>query len=209
MPADATWQHKTALARELLDTLFARGQAVVANDVLVTMITALARSGGGGSVAEVAQLQTTLEQILREAALPCPSERQIAALLDAYATQGDWERFWAAWRTAPRHGRARSAELYAFLLRRVAATQHQTRCVEALRWCVHEMAHERPPVQPAGELLRAVRACIHVADPLAEQLSSSLQAAQRRPDLARREFVQLLLRLERGELDVDARQEAS
>ncbi|OAA66550.1 hypothetical protein SPI_01126 [Niveomyces insectorum RCEF 264] len=226
----ALQQEQSDLALRLLDTLYERGQAIIANDILVAVIASLARSSRviGESAADAAvdeleydvgdadgrlddgvpdrvaaaaatgQLQALLEQVQREARLPCPTESDLMVLLDAYATQNSWTRFWQTWRMPPQHGRARSARLYAFLFRRMAETRHQARCIDALRWAVQEMEHEDPPVRPVGGVSEALKACVRVADPQAEILARNLTAAgdAKTAKLANREFVRLLKAVE-------------
>ncbi|EFX05498.1 hypothetical protein CMQ_3567 [Grosmannia clavigera kw1407] len=206
--AETTARQQTDVVMAVVDTLHERGEAVLANDVLVTAIGALTEGGGrlemrDHDTRDQGSLQHRLEQLLRDLTrtgrLPCPDEAQTAALLSSYAAQDDWPRFWTAWRLRPQHGLARSAQLYAHALGRVARSQQRARCEQALRWCFHEMAHEHPPVQPAGAVLAALRACVRVADPQAEALVRNRNSGDynkkedpRLRRLASRDFVRML-----------------
>ncbi len=227
----AVQEQQTEMALGLLDTLHERGQAILAGDLVISVITGLARTNQQGDLEALSNeitpadgqtpielfptrassipdeaavtandLQVTLEFLLRQARLPCPNEAQLTQLLDAYATQNDWDRFWGAWRLPPQHGQLRSASLYMFLFRRVAETGHQSRCIEALRRCFQEMLHEDVPVLPRGPVLEAMKACIRVADPQAERLARNLEGTAPHDTntarLTNREFVRLLKAVE-------------
>jgi hypothetical protein len=179
----------------VIDTMSERGQPVMSHDVLVTAIEALVGSGATGEEAE--KLQSALEHLIKHADLPCMEERLLLRLLNAYANQGDWNMFWETWRIPPRFCMPRSPQMYAYLYQRMANTRHQSRCIDALRWCVQEMINEEPPVQPRGAVLQALKNCIRVADPQAEALAQNLVIKDRETErLANREFVKLIRNLE-------------
>ncbi len=186
----ATIQEQAQVAVELFDTMYERGDSMLAADTLVTAIAAIADSGVTGSEAE--RVQAAFEQLMVLAKLPCLEEGYLIRLLDAYASQGNWERFWETWRMPPRSLQARSPNLYTYLYQRLAATKHQSRCIDAIRSCFQEMINEEPPVRLEGSVLEALKACIRVADPQAERIARSLVVTDdetRR--LSNREFVRM------------------
>ena len=184
-------QDKAALATEVLESMFERGETIVANDTLVAIVEALARSGP--ATPELQRLQSVLEKLILQAKLPCPDEESLVALLRAYAAQDNWDRFWETWRTPPRFGQPRSATLYARLYSIVAGTKDQARCIDAVRWCYLEMLSEKPPVLPAGPVLHALKLCIAVADPRAEEVAQKhVGNGPERRRLGQREFVKVL-----------------
>lgn len=174
--------------------MFTRGEKVLDSEVVAAVIQSLVK---GGCVApESTRLLAQFEDLLSQPSIPCPSEDTLIQLLDSYFMSKDWDRFWAIWRIPPRHGRARSAKMYAYLYQRLVDYNNQTVCADALRWCVNEMVYEEPPVRPAGKLLRLLKACIRIADPNAESLATSLVPGDRATEkLTRREFVKLWQRL--------------
>ncbi|KAL2760281.1 hypothetical protein ACRALDRAFT_2024301 [Sodiomyces alcalophilus JCM 7366] len=178
-----------ALAVSLLQTMHERGLPLLTHDTLVTTIEALLTSGARGPRA--AQVQTSLEHLLTRAVPAPPPDTALLRLLDAYFRQSDSDRFWRlAWRLLPQRAAPRGPVLYEYVLRRAAETANPAWCADALRVCVPEMPHEDPPVRPVGAVWDALRACLGVADPGAEELASATSAAVARdpedPDLSRR-----------------------
>lgn len=151
---------------------------------------------------EADALQTTLESILHQADLPCLDDAQIMDLMRAYAGARDWTRFWDAWHIPPQHGLPRSRTLYHFLYQTMAATKNQALCIDAIQRSYEEMMHEDIPVQPSGSLLAALKDCIRVADPSAEQAVKDLpdleaNMTRRMFKTSKREFVRILLEVQR------------
>lgn len=162
---------QSRLVLQVMHTMYERGEPLLANDVIVTTVESLARSGHGP---EAEKAHYALEQLLTEAKLPCMDEGLLIRLMDAYAVQENWDRFWAVWRIPPKFLRARSPDLYAFVYGRLPRTGHQVRCIDGVRRCFQEMLNEDLPVQPEGEVLAALRTCIRVADPDAERIARGL-----------------------------------
>jgi hypothetical protein len=188
---DAAVREQANLAMRVIDTMYERGHDVLSHDVIVATLDSLIRSGARGD--EVDRLRSTLEFLLEQAKLPFMGEKHLLNLLDAYASQGNWERFWKVWRIPPRFQVARSPQLYAYLFQLFADTQHQSLCIDAVRWCFQEMVNEEPPVLPQGAVLDALKACIRVADPQAEAIAENLVVKDRESEiLADREFVKLV-----------------
>ncbi len=191
MAADgAAVQEHAKLSLEVFDTMYERGEPTLTADTIVTVITAIAESGARGP--EVERVQAAFGDLIGQAGLPCLDETHMVQLMEAYASQEDWVRFWEVWRIPPKFLQPRSPNLYMYMYRRLAATKHQKRCIDGIRACFQEMMNERPPVQPEGEVLEALKACIRVADPQAEQMAHQLaitDAGNR--EQSRREFVAL------------------
>lgn len=188
---DGAVREQARLAMQVIDTMHERGLNVLSHDVIVATIDSLVRSGSGGD--EANRLRSTLEFLQEQASLPYMGEKHILSLLDAYASEENWDQFWKTWRIPPRFEVARSPQMYSYLFQRFADTQHQSLCIDAIRWCFQEMVNEEPPVQPRGPVLDALKACISVADPQAEAIAANVVVKDRASELlANREFVKLL-----------------
>jgi hypothetical protein len=188
-------RQQAELSMQVVNAMFERGLEVLEHDVIATTIESLLQGGTRGP--ETERLLGNFECLLAQAHLPCPSESHLIQLLDGYASQGKWERFWEVWRLPPKFSTPRSAILYTYIFRLMATGKHQTRCIEALRLCVSDMEHENPPVPATDGLLLAIKECIRIADPMAEKTAQTLivkDGNTRR--LANQEFVKILRKLE-------------
>ncbi|OAA43941.1 hypothetical protein BBO_04297 [Beauveria brongniartii RCEF 3172] len=162
----------TAAARiTLVDQLLLageeRGITLLSGDILVTLIEALVTSPAYGPALQRAQ--ANLEFLLAERRI-APTPDQLQRLMRAHAHRQDWTRFWDVFRTPARFQQARSPAMYELAYATVAATRDAALCLDALRWLYAEMRRENPPVLPTGAVYDALRACILVADPAAEEL---------------------------------------
>lgn len=184
---------RSSLALKLMETMYERGEPVLANDVLVTLIESLVRSGKGP---EAETAGAALEQLLTQAKLPCMNEALLIRLMDAYASQENWDRFWEVWRIPPKFMKARSPAMYAYVYGRLAQTRHQARCIDGVRRCLQEMLNENPPVQPEGAVVDNLKMCIDVADPDAARIARDfvIKSSVGRK-MAKREFIRILLDL--------------
>ncbi|KAI3397378.1 hypothetical protein diail_10828 [Diaporthe ilicicola] len=173
-PTDSTvsLSEQSKLALDILNVMYERGEPIVTTDVIVSLIESLARTEAQSK--QTSELQAVLENFLLQADLPYMGEDSIVRLLNAYAVQDNWTRFWEVWRMPPKFQQPRSRELYLHLWTTVASTSHQKRCQEAIRWCFHEMLNENPPIRPVAEVKDAVEACLKVADPGAEEIARHL-----------------------------------
>jgi hypothetical protein len=192
---------RTAIAAELMDIMHERGQPIIANDIILPIMEALSEDSDPDSEG----LRAFLEELVRQVRLPYPGEEALMRLLEIHAKNGDWNRFWVTWRVPPRFQQSRSPKMYICLYNIMAATKHQSRCIDAIRWCFMEMMNENTPVRPVGAVLEALMRCIRVADPRAEHTLRTLRQAeasgegmqleyeQRR--LVQGEFVRLLYHL--------------
>lgn len=191
---DLALDELSELAIDILNIMFERGEPIIATDVIVSLIESLARSESQG--AQQLALQAVLENFLLQADLPYMGEDALARLLDAYAVQNNWERWWDMWCMPPRHQQPRSARLYVHLWRTMAASNHQRRCREAIRRCFHEMLNENPHVSPTGHVKEALEACIRVADPAAEEIARRLRVTDvKTQQISMVEFVHLFRQL--------------
>ncbi len=185
-----------------------RGIALLSGDILITLIESLVASPAYGPALQRAQ--ANIEFLLTERRI-APSSDQVRRLMVAYAARRDWDRFWDAFRVPARFRQARSPALYELAYATVAATRDAALCTEALRWLYLEMGREEPPVRPTstpggggggGGVYEALRACILVADPAAEELlhrpppDSTMTTLEAR-NLQHREFVTMLRDVER------------
>lgn len=178
------------LALNVLNIMFERGQPIIATDVFISLLESLARTNTPSD--EKKHLQTVLEKFMLQADLPYLGEEGVIRLLDAYAAQNNWDRWWDVWRMAPQHGLPRSKDLYVHMWSTMAASQHQRRCREALRSYFFEMLHEQPPVMPEGAVKDALEACIRVADPDSEELAQKLVVKDTETSMAAQaEFVHM------------------
>ncbi|TQV92738.1 hypothetical protein V2A60_009203 [Cordyceps javanica] len=181
-----------------------RGISLLSGDILITLIESMATSPAYGPALQRAQ--ANMEFLLSERRI-APSGEQSRRLMAAYAQRQDWERFWDAFRAPARFRQARDAALYELAYAAVTATRDAALCTDALRWLYPEMGREDPPVLPTGALYDALRACILIADPAAEELLRSpppeagMTTLEKR-SLKHREFVVMLRDIERirGEL---------
>ncbi|KAL2132651.1 hypothetical protein VTI74DRAFT_3556 [Chaetomium olivicolor] len=190
---DAAVRDQSALAMQIIDTMYTRGQKVLDHDVIVTVIEALVRNPS--SAPEAARLLAQFETLLTHADLPCPSEDLLVRLMHAYASQGRWERVWEVWRIPPRHRQARSSRLYAHIYHIFAKDGHRMRCIEALRRTYYEMAVEEPPVVVNDSIRRGLRECIRIADPGAEEIAKTVAMAPGKSKIAAdREFVAMMIK---------------
>ncbi|XXG98517.1 hypothetical protein Hte_004841 [Hypoxylon texense] len=186
-------EQQSQLALQLLKTVQQRGQSVIANDIIVTIIEAAAQSFRVHGSGERSELIQRLDNLSLQSDLPCMEEPLIMRLMGAYHSIRNWEGFWNAWRIPPRYLRPRSAAMYVHIYRLAAATRSQLFCATTLRRCFHEMLVEEPPVMPTGAVRTAIMECIRVADPhavgIAESLPLDYTGRSRR---AKSEFVKLV-----------------
>ncbi|KHN98462.1 uncharacterized protein MAM_03586 [Metarhizium album ARSEF 1941] len=188
------------LVDQLLQAAEEQGISVRSKEMLVMLIECIATSAAYGP--ELERAQRNLEFLLLN--LQAPLEHsQTLRLMRAYAERQAWDRFWDAFRAPARFRIARPPELYELAYRVMASTQDTKMCIDALRWVYPEMLKEEPPVYPAGSVYHALKACILVADPAAEEmlhnppsLDSLDLIGQRR--LQHREFVRVLREVEQA-----------
>lgn len=197
-PSEGIASTRLDLVNQLLLTAEERGISVQSKDMLVTLIEAIVTSPVYGP--ELERSQRNLEFLLLDLQTPLDHSQSLR-LMTAYAERRDWDRFWDTFRAPARFRNARPAELYELTYRVLVSTQDTKMCVDALRWVYPEMLKEEPPVYPTGAVYNALKACILVADPAAEELlhhppllDTLDTISQRR--LQRREFVRVLKEVE-------------
>ncbi|KAI0594024.1 hypothetical protein F4775DRAFT_575389 [Biscogniauxia sp. FL1348] len=196
-PGGVDMGERSNLAIELLETMYRRGQAIMANDIIVTIIEAMAKPAPTAD--KVARETTTeligrLESLTIQARLPCMDETLLMRLMSVHAKRRDWQSLWNVWRIPPRHMRPRSAAMYAHVYRLAASTRSAAICAIVLRRCFQEMLREEPAVPSSGEVLSWLLECVNVADPRAQELADTVPADARglASRLAKREFVKLI-----------------
>ncbi|KAI1394933.1 hypothetical protein F4819DRAFT_480012 [Hypoxylon fuscum] len=167
-------REQSQLALQLLKTVQQRGQPVIANDIIVTIIEAAARFPERFESKENLGLIRRLEDLLLQADLPGMDEPLVMRLMEAYYRLRNWEGFWNAWRIPPRYLRPRSAVMYIHMYKLAAATRSSAFCTLTLRRCFQEMLTEEPPVPPTGVVREALMSCVRVADPHAEENAQSV-----------------------------------
>jgi hypothetical protein len=157
-----------AVAEFLLQAMAERGLQILDNDMLVPLIAAVAQMARGPDEARaraIDRMQDNFELLLEEGGLPCPLEGQINTLLQAYAAQQNWARFWAAFAMPARFGKSRSGELYRRMLHAATRSGDPSVCVQAVRTAVPGLDVEDPPVAMDEPLCLELLRCIAVADP--------------------------------------------
>ncbi|KAI1853387.1 hypothetical protein JX266_002093 [Neoarthrinium moseri] len=193
--ASAELMDRTQVATEVLDMLHTRGQPVLSNDVIVSIMDGLSWFGRPDD--QSLNLQRRLEGLMVQTKQPYMGERLLISLMDAYARMHRWEQFWEAWRIPPRFAQPRSEAMYIHVYQLMAATDDPKRralCADTVRRCFQEMIIENPPIEPAGRVLESLLGCIRVVDPRAEDHADTIPASA--PGFARslgnREFVRLV-----------------
>ncbi|KAI1503885.1 hypothetical protein F5X99DRAFT_79185 [Biscogniauxia marginata] len=192
-PSSIHLRERSKLAVELLETMHQRGQSIIANDIIVTIIEAMARATPSAD-GETTELINRLEKLTIQAKLPCLDEPLLMRLMDVHVHRRDWGRLWNIWRMPPRYLRSRSAALYAHMYQLAASTRSAAVCAVILRRCFHEMLSEDPPIQLTGDVFHWMMQCVRVADPGAEKLAATLPLKVQGHGklLANREFVKFL-----------------
>lgn len=186
------FREQTDLALRLLKTVQQRGQPVLANDIIVTIIEAATRHSSRQDCEAYLGLIRRLEDLLLQTGLSCMDEPLIMRLMSAYARIRNWQGFWNAWRIPPRYLRPRSPAMYAHIYKLAAATRSPAICTMTIRRCFQEMRAETPPVAPSGVVVKALMECIDIADPRAKEIARSLSfGATTNSGRAKREFVKL------------------
>jgi len=159
---EAHAKEQVSLAADVIRIVSDQNKDILNNEILITLIESIARSGSKSPI--LAKAQENVESLLIIKRLPCPEEPQLIRLMQAYAIQGNWSRFWDTWRLPPRFRRARSESLYAALFEIAASSKNIAVCLEALRTCVHDMQFEDPAVFPTDPVYNAILKCVSVAD---------------------------------------------
>ncbi|PHH62405.1 hypothetical protein CDD81_7201 [Ophiocordyceps australis] len=199
-----TASQRLALLDQLLLTGHERGLSIWTTDMLVNLIEMVVASPAYGP--ELQRTQTNLELLLAETMSSSLEQNQLLRLLHVYAMRGDWDRFWDTFRSPVRFQQGRWPALYEFAFCSLAATNDARLCTDALRWVLPEMLHEPSRVPFSTPLYDSLRACILVADPMAEDLlhhppdTGGVRLTESRK-LQRREFVRVL-----GEVEALRRQ---
>ncbi|KXJ92438.1 hypothetical protein Micbo1qcDRAFT_162721 [Microdochium bolleyi] len=183
---------RTDLALSLLTTMQQRGQSILANDVVASLLQSTMSQESPSS-----SLIASLWDLAAQAGLPCMDEPSLMRLLTAASrtAEEDFAMMWDVWQTAPRYLQSRSPAMYLHMLRLAAQSKRSQHCAQVVRRCVLDMPNERPPVVLEGQLVTALRDCIKIADPMAEVIAAKLPPGAETP-AAKREFVRMLVQLD-------------
>ncbi|KAM6519332.1 ATPase synthesis protein 25 mitochondrial [Fusarium falciforme] len=191
---------RLSLVDQILLTAEERGMEIWNDEMFVTLIEAGLLSPCYGP--EIQRAQKNLEYLMKQKGCQFDGD-QILRLMNAYAYQKDWDRFWDAFRMPPRFKMARESQHYELAYRAMALTSSQKMCIAALRWVYPEMMSQDPPILLVSPLYESLKACLMVADPGAltwihNQSSTKidhLRPVQRRR-LENREFLKVLREVE-------------
>lgn len=103
----------------------------------------------------------------------------------ACASSGNYQGMWDIWRTFAIDMRPRPVALYTAMFHHFADLGHQAKTADALRALVPEMAREEPRVRMDREIAEAVKRCVLVVDPRAEEEAVSLRGGSGMGELQR------------------------
>lgn len=81
-----------------------------------------------------------------------------------------WNTARSIWQSYPQQFRSRSSQLYIAYFKSAAKTNNQRIAMDALRSCVPEMPREGPKVKLEGEVAQALKECLDVAEPRAQEM---------------------------------------
>ncbi|KAH7143756.1 ATPase synthesis protein 25, mitochondrial [Dactylonectria macrodidyma] len=160
-------EERLVLVDQLLLTAEERGMDIWNNDMFVTLVESAVISPSYGPALQRAH--KNLEFLMAQKGCRFDHD-QTLRLMTAYASRHDWPRFWDAFRAPTRFRMGRDSRHYELAYRAMAECGDQKMCIEALRWVFPEMKTENPPVYLFGQLYDSLKACILVADPMAETL---------------------------------------
>ncbi|KAI8715274.1 ATPase synthesis protein 25, mitochondrial [Fusarium sp. LHS14.1] len=191
---------RLSLVDQILLTAEERGMEIWNDEMFVTLIEAGLLSPCYGP--EIQRAQKNLEYLMKQKGCQFNGD-QVLRLMNAYAYQQDWDRFWDAFRMPPRFKMARESQHYELAYRAMALTSSQKMCIAALRWVYPEMMSQDPPILLVSPLYDSLKACLTVADPGAltwmhnpsETKLINLKPVQRRR-LANREFLKVMREVE-------------
>ncbi|KAI2464526.1 hypothetical protein F4781DRAFT_68182 [Annulohypoxylon bovei var. microspora] len=176
-------QHK--LAQQLLRTMQQRGEPVIANDIIVTIVETVCRHfekyGWNGYLKLIQQLEDNLPHLN----LPCMEEPLLMRLMTAHHRVHRWQAFWNVWHMPPKYLRPRSAAIYTHIYQLAAPSGSRSICAQIVRRTFQGMLAEDPPVLPNKAVAKALVDCIRVADSYAEDIAA-------RATQSKREFVKIL-----------------
>jgi len=117
-------------------------------------------------------VQYRIHLLMMSASMPSLSDNSRMRLMDQYSRRQHWAEFWEIWRWPFQRGLSQSADMYAFMFDKIAATNHQSACTHVLRDWVSTTQRENPVVKLEGDVAEAIKACLRVADPHVEQDAS-------------------------------------
>ncbi|KAI0165499.1 hypothetical protein GGR57DRAFT_447701 [Xylariaceae sp. FL1272] len=170
--------HVCQLALDVLSTMHQRNQAVMANDVLVTMIQGISKSNKAARAQSrwTTDVLGSVEKLLFLPSQPYMDDSLLIALMTAYARRGSWPEVWNIWQVPPRYLRPRSRAMYRCIFSLAINTNSKKICADVTRRCVHEMFNEEPPVLPTGDVRKAALECLSLADHHAVEYATTIPA---------------------------------
>jgi hypothetical protein len=165
------------VALELLQAMHDQGHEVLTGQTFLTLQEGLARATPEGFAPlgdfslpsrKMSPRQHRVHTAMTSSNMPLLQDETRIRILDLYSRYDLWAEFWEVWSMAPRRGQAQSAQMYAYMFRRIAEMGNQKASIEVLRTRLPEMDAEDPHVALDGEVADAVMALLRVADPYAE-----------------------------------------
>ncbi|KAI1809151.1 hypothetical protein GGS20DRAFT_573311 [Poronia punctata] len=159
------WDMGFELAFHVIKTMDQRGQNIMANDVIVTIIEGVSRTSHDGSKNDLVGKDFT--QLLFRQRVPYMGEKLLMRLITVHANRNHWDDVWSAWSIPPRYLKPRSAHLYSHMFKTAVASGSSAICTMVIRRCLPEMLSEKPCVSLRGDMQALVLKCIRVADPAA------------------------------------------
>ncbi|KAI1461337.1 hypothetical protein F4805DRAFT_279154 [Annulohypoxylon moriforme] len=183
--SDSSLEKQHKLAQQLLRTMQQRGEPIIANDIIVTIIEAACRYYGQPSWEDYFKFVRQLEDNIPQLELPCIDESLLMRLMSTYHRIQYWEGFWAIWHMPPKHLLPRSAAMYIHLYNLMAVSGSRSICIMVLRRTFQGLLAEYPPVLPNSAVTKGLRDCINIADRYAEEV-------YKRSTNSEREFVRMI-----------------
>ncbi|KAH8678743.1 hypothetical protein BGZ60DRAFT_401743 [Tricladium varicosporioides] len=169
---------------EILDSMYARGFDILDEEIFVELLEAtsprLDASLPSHSTYKhpdetfnltsfpMSLVQERLHTLMMVIDVPCFRDESRIRIMELYAGQQSWKEFVNIWRMAPRLNKPQSPTMYAYLFNKIAETNNQSACMKVLRTYAPEIEREVPFVPMKGDVAKALRACLIVADPFVE-----------------------------------------
>ncbi|KAI0888973.1 uncharacterized protein GGS22DRAFT_65485 [Annulohypoxylon maeteangense] len=164
-------ERQYTLAKQLLRTMQQRGEPVIANDIIVTIIEAVCRYSDSGQWKDYYTFIRRLEDTWPQLNLPCMDEPLLMRLMSAHHRIQDWIGIWDAWRMRPKYLLPRSAAMYIHIYRLAMASGRRIICLSTVKRTFQGLLAEYPAVLPNPAVTKALLDCIKIADPHAEEIT--------------------------------------
>ncbi|KAF1347989.1 hypothetical protein BDV97DRAFT_356532 [Delphinella strobiligena] len=169
------YKKTVSLALDLLDQMHEFGYNPVSDDILrllyrTTSLPPLPSYPTTESADIPPEAEGTSNQFTRPLTFAELLSALSASALATAAENSSWRTVLSIWRSYPQRSESRSSLLYTTLFRSAAKTNDQRVAVNSLRSCVPDMSREEPVVELEGEVASAVKECLHVAEPKAQDM---------------------------------------